>query len=468
MDQVRRVARAVTVGVAIVGLVACSSDGSNEGADGRPETLHVVTQNILHGNACPPDSDLCSVRERVALFTVQLEAAGCPELVAIQEANPRIVTELDQSLPSVCDDRYEVVSDTDPGADREIVLTTVPVLGFERAHLAGPLRTALWVRVRASVGAVDLVTTHLASSSDDGPCDVRTCPPPCLPTDTLNTCQGRQAADYLEEKRAPGSVAVLVGDLNAEPGDPTMAALLERGFVDTSAEAGADCDAATGRGCTSGRDDTTMADLTDPAAGQTERIDYVLLVPSPRCEAVAPTGVFAEEGGPPQSGSSIVFPSDHSGVEATMRCMTTEADLAAADAATTTSGSSTTVPSLTVSGEDEAAITAAFDAVFEGVAPDPDDRLRAIQDGERVRESLTTQLATQAELLAGVSVQIDSMQPAEDGEVDVVYTILLNGAAVLDHVEGRAVKEDGTWLVTLDTYCSVARLGQETVPVGCE
>ena len=368
----------------------------------------------------------------------------------------------------MCDDRYEVVSDTDPGADREIVLTTVPVLGFERTHLAGPLRTALWVRVSASVGAVDLVTTHLASSSDDGPCDVRTCPPPCLPSDTLNTCQGRQAAEYLEEQRAPGSTAMLVGDLNAQPGDPTMAALLEQGFVDTAAASGAECEGATGHGCTSGRDDTSLTDLTDPGSKQRERIDYVLLAPSARCEVIAPTGVFAEEGGPPQPGSTIVFPSDHNGVEATLRCMTTQADLAAADAATTTSGSSTTVPSLTVSGEDEAAITAAFDAVFEGVAPDPDDRLRAIQDGERVRESLTTQLATQAELLARVSVQIDSMQPAEDGEVEVVYTILLNGAAVLDHVEGRAVSEDGTWLVTLDTYCSVARLGQATVPEGCE
>ena len=67
-----------------------------------------------------------------------------------------------------------------------------------------------------------------------------------------------------------------------------------------------------------------------------------------------------------------------------------------------------------------------------------------------------------------MSVQIDSMQPAGDGEVEVVYTILLNGAAVLDHVEGRAVQEGDTWLVTLDTYCSVARLGQETVPEGCE
>ena len=63
--------------------------------------------------------------------------------------------------------------------DREVVLTTLPVLGQERTRLAGPLRTALWVRVSAGVGVVDLVSSHLASSSDDRPCDARTCPPPC-------------------------------------------------------------------------------------------------------------------------------------------------------------------------------------------------------------------------------------------------------------------------------------------------
>ena len=55
-------------------------------------TVRFISQNILHGAACAPDSDSCSVTERVALFMDQLEEAECPELVSIQEANGRIVS----------------------------------------------------------------------------------------------------------------------------------------------------------------------------------------------------------------------------------------------------------------------------------------------------------------------------------------------------------------------------------------
>ena len=43
-----------------------------------------------------------------------------------------------------------------------------------------------------------------------------TCPPPCEADDTLNTCQGRQAADLLDDAALPESVGVLIGDLNAD------------------------------------------------------------------------------------------------------------------------------------------------------------------------------------------------------------------------------------------------------------
>jgi len=41
------------------------------------------------------------------------------------------------------------------------------------------------VRVAADVGVVDFITTHLASSSDDRPCDRSTCPPPCRADEKL-------------------------------------------------------------------------------------------------------------------------------------------------------------------------------------------------------------------------------------------------------------------------------------------
>jgi hypothetical protein len=51
--------------------------------------------------------------------------------------------------------------------------------------------------------------------------------------------------------------------------------------------------------------------------------------------------------------------------------------------------------------------------------------------------------------------------------VDVVYSILLDQAAVLDHVPGSAVRQRGRWLVSKDAYCQVASLGQSTVPEPC-
>ena len=122
-------------------------------------------------------------------------------------------------LPEVCDGGYEIVSDDDPGLDREVVLTTLPVLGSERTRLAGPLRTALWVRVAADVGVVDFVSTHLASSSDDRPCDASTCPPPCEVDEMVNACQAPPARRaFAEEVAADDAVVVLAGDLNARPG----------------------------------------------------------------------------------------------------------------------------------------------------------------------------------------------------------------------------------------------------------
>jgi endonuclease/exonuclease/phosphatase family metal-dependent hydrolase len=451
-----------------------SAKQSSERATGEPrgsgpsEPLRVVTQNILHGNACQPQTDFCHIGGRVALFARQLQANGCPELVALQEANRRTDAELHKSLPGVCNGRYTIVWDNDPSEDRELVLTTDPVLSSERVRTAGPLRTAYWVRVKGAAGPVDLVTTHLASSSDDGVCDRDTCPPPCRLTDTLNTCQGREAAALLERKRLPQSVAILAGDLNAHPDELTIRALRAQGFTDTFVAAGnAECNKKTGVNCTSGRVDTSMVDLKNPNAKQYERIDYVFLARTPRCAVVAPTGVFAAKGGP-VGPDGIVFPSDHSGVQATFECTTSSSDLAAAQPVATTT--TTTRPGGTaVAPADAAAITAAYNTVFHGVATTPEQRARAIQDGSRVLDTLKNELKQQAKLLAGVSVRIDGMQQVDPHTVDVTYTILLNGNPVLDHLPGQAFEVGGRWLVARRSFCELAKLSNGSkIPKGCD
>jgi endonuclease/exonuclease/phosphatase family metal-dependent hydrolase len=428
--------------------------------------VRVVTQNILHGNACPTSTDLCQIGDRVDLFARQLAADSCPEIVGVQEANTRFVTEAHRALAGICGDRYQIVYDGDPSEDREVVLTTDPVLGSERTHLAGPLRTAYWVRVKSSAGPVDVVVTHLASGSDNGPCDRDTCPPPCKATDEVGLCGARMAAAFLDRKRGPHSVAILMGDLNAQPTDETVEVLRDAHYVDTFAAAGnAECDPKTGVNCTSGRVDTSMVDLTNPKAKEQERIDYVFLAPTPRCRVAGPSGLFAAEGGPVDS-SGVVFPSDHTGVEATIACTTSADDLAAATVVATTA---TTAPpkTTTVDPAIAADITAAYRTVLQGATTPVAARVAALEGGAQLRNAMTKQLDEQKTVLPDITVRIDSMKQTTPDRVDLTYTILLKGVSVLDHLPGAAVNVDGRWVMARTTFCAVARQGQTTIPEGC-
>jgi endonuclease/exonuclease/phosphatase family metal-dependent hydrolase len=457
----------ILVAVAVFG--ACSSSGSSSSSRARSPgpgpVLHVVTQNILHGNACATDTDLCRIGARVDLFAKQLEVGGCPEIVGVEEANPRFVKEARRALPSVCGGRYRIVYDGDPSEDREVVLTTDPILGSERTHVAGPLRTAYWVRVKSAAGPVDVVVTHLASDSDNGPCDRTTCPPPCQATDQIGTCGGRLAAAFLDRKRDPHSVAIFMGDLNAHPNDETVKALLADGYVDTFAAVGnAECDPKTGVNCTSGRVDTSLVDLTNPNAKESERIDYVFLAPTPRCRVGKPSGVFAPSGRPVGK-NGLVFPSDHAGVEATMACSTSPSDLAAATVVVTTS--TTAVSATTVAPATAAAITQAYKTVLQGATTSVATRVASLEDGETLRDSLAKQLQDEKAVLPDITVRIDSMKQTGADRVDLTYTILLKGVSVLDHLPGAAVRVGDKWLMARTTYCAVARQGQSTIPEGC-
>jgi endonuclease/exonuclease/phosphatase family metal-dependent hydrolase len=468
---VRRAGGTVALAVLLLAaaLAGCDgSDGNDDGADATTQPrVTVVSQNLLHGIACAEATDRCRLPQRVELFARQLAEADCPQVVALQEIDPVMVGLLRDETAEVCDGDYELVGGDDPSVDREVVLTTLPVLGQERVRLAGPLRTALWVRMRAAVGPLDVVATHLASGSDNRPCDSDTCPPPCQSDDSLNTCQGRQAVELLEDRRSPRSVGVLLGDLNAQPGEPTIEAIEAADYVDTFIAAGnAECDEATGTGCTGGREDADLSDLTSPGSRQSSRIDYVFLATDRDCTIEEPTGLFAAEPADPPL-DDLVFAADHTGVQATISCVTGADDTAAAQATvpttTTTAGTDTAVDA-----ETAAAITTAFETVFNG-GGELETRLGSLQDAARLRESFVARFEDPATktIVDQVQVRIDSMQQVDANHVDVVYSILLDQAAVLDHSQGEAVREDGEWLVSRRAYCNVATLGLTTVPEPC-
>ncbi len=417
--------------------------------------MRLVSQNILHGVGCPPDSDSCLVDERVSLFMGQLAEAGCPELVSIQEANERIVGLVSGDV-GACG--YEIVWDGDPGLDREVVLTTLEVIDFQRRTLADRFRSAYLVRVASPIGVIDFLTTHLASGSDDRDCDPGLCPPPCDPAGSLRTCQARQVRAFAGEVALEGGVTVVGGDLNDSAGSPTLAVFDEAGYVDSHLAAGHDeCDPASGSGCTAGREDTTLADMADPSSRQRSRIDYLLYsAPGRDCFAGEGTGLFDAE---PATGG-LAFPSDHTAVALTLVCDAAEAD--GVDAATAALPEppyepppAEGQPVVEVTAQ---AITAAFETYMDGSIEDMELRIDQAEDFPGMREAARLMFEATADVGAGVRAQLDSISRKSATAALIVYSILLNDQVVFDGREGEAVLINGRWFVSKTTFCDLAAL----------
>jgi endonuclease/exonuclease/phosphatase family metal-dependent hydrolase len=452
----------------VVSVAACSNDGStsSSSAGGSSPSVSIVSENLLHGTACAPESNRCDLRGRMTTFGSELIAAHCPQVVGAQETNTSTVADLGPMVTnSKCG--YHVLWDGDPGLDREVVLTTLPVIGFQRFRLAGPLRTALWTRLRSSAGVLDLWTTHLASSSDDRACDSSTCPPPCSTADTLNSCQGRQVAQLAKQHALPDSVIVIGGDMNAHPGEPTITAIEAAGFVDTHLAAhNAECTKSNRSNCTSGRVDTDLTDLRSSANRQTERIDYLFVGGRRDCSVARGTGLFDRQGDR-SSPSGILHPSDHTGVIAMLTCATSSSQRAAAGSATFPTTTTTTATASVADRATTAAITSAYQLLFDGTNPDIESRLGALEDSEQMRSVFMAQYQQTKNIAARIKVRIDAISMRRADNAGVTYSLLLDGNAVLDHLPGGAIRSGDTWLVTRRTFCDVATQGMTTIPAPC-
>lgn len=416
--------------------------------------VRFVSQNILHGVGCALDSDSCAVTERVSLFMDQLAAAGCPELVSVQEANERIVG-LIEAEAAGCG--YEVVWDDDPGLDREVVLTTLEVVGAQRRVLADRFRSAYLVRVASPIGVVDFLTTHLASGSDDRACSVELCPPPCDPAGSLRTCQARQVLEFAFEAAVPGGVTVVGGDLNDVAGSPTLAVFEDASFVDSHLAAGhPECDPAAGAGCTAGRDDATLDDMADPASLQRRRIDYLLYsVPGRDCAVAGGTGLFNAAPAP----GELAFPSDHTGVALALACDAAGVDPAAADLALPDEPEPAAEPEgQPVDSVSAEAITTAFEVFFDGSVADIEARIDQVEDFAGMRAAARLTFESSGDTGAAVRGRVDSISRTSTTTAEVAYSILLNDQVIFDGRIGQAVLAGGRWLVSRATFCDLVAL----------
>jgi len=297
--------------------------------------LEVVNLNILNGLTCtlpgPGDGHQCRVRDRIALLLQHIIAAGCPDLVTLQEHVTRafvpqqsatgafiLVGPLDDTvalleeglltLATACGFPYAVVFDPAArrgmptfgrGIDEELILTRYPVLASEVLPLYSPLapfffRHVLYARIAHPLGPLDVFTTHLATHSDlatvacgfqdprmPAPFTAPACPAPtCGAQDTVRECQAKQVAAFVEARHQGPALALIAGDLNVEPDSKEYREFTGRGWLDSHRTTGQrECEAQTGENCTAGRSDKHLRDLESPALHQHKRIDFIFVVP---------------------------------------------------------------------------------------------------------------------------------------------------------------------------------------------
>jgi hypothetical protein len=320
---------AATAATAGAGRSTSAARSAPKGGTPRGD-LRIVTMNILHGITCPNAPDDCQGDDRMALLGQQLQAAGCPQVVALEEIAQRTYDRV-VAATWVNECKYKIVWHDMPSVDRELVLTTLPVRNQRLTVLAGNFRSAYRVELRSKLGPLVLVVTHQDGDSQPGAdprlCTPEVCPPPCPQDVSHQTCQTIQAAALASEGGGRNAIRVLTGDFNVDPTTERYRLLVDDGWIDSHLAArNAECDPATGTNCTSGREDMTTDDLKNPASLATERIDF-LFVKGPRgCKLrfdrdkdKLGTGLFAHE--PVANGpGGLAYLSDHTGTAADLSC----------------------------------------------------------------------------------------------------------------------------------------------------
>jgi hypothetical protein len=302
---------------------------------GAPQgDLRIVTMNILHGIVCPNAPDDCQGDDRMALLGQQLQAAKCPQVVALEEIAQRTYDRV-VAAPWVKDCKYKIVWHDMPSVDRELVLTTLPVKSQKLTILAGNFRSAYRVELRSKLGPLVLVVTHQDGDSQPGAdprlCTPEVCPPRCPQDVSQQTCQTIQAMALASEGGGRNAIRVLTGDFNVDSTTERYRRIVDAGWVDSHLAAGnLECDPATGTDCTSGREDMSTEDLKNPASIETERIDFAFVKTPRGCKArfdragdrdkdKLGTGLFADK--PVANGpGGLVYLSDHTGTAADLSC----------------------------------------------------------------------------------------------------------------------------------------------------
>jgi hypothetical protein len=124
------------------------------------------------------------------------------------------------------------------------------------------------------------------------------------------------------------------------------------------------------------------------------------------------------------------------------------------------------------------AIRHAFSVLFDLADPAVEPKLAVVQDGETLRQAITDALKSTLAKAAGgakvTSIKLESGTACSSETLPspcaaVVFDILSTKSTVLlPNSKGFAIEQNGTWVVTKNTICSLLTLANGgTAPKGC-
>jgi endonuclease/exonuclease/phosphatase family metal-dependent hydrolase len=292
-----------------------SPDPTGDGAtqeptadDGEAQALTVVSYNILHGliDEDPEAEPFDRFPERIQLIAAALGELK-PDVIMLQEVAPDKEPDYgdaEQILLDALGPDYQVVFGNiagDPigtgGGLGQMTLTRLPVVSSEnRVVNAG--RVVQRITVTTDLGDVDLYNAHVTGLDEE--------------QDAL--VEIGNVLSFIRETRSGAGPVIVGGDFNAVPDDPSIAAMLDEGFVDVLASGGdATCAAAGDPGCTNG-----TIPLSQPGNRADRRIDYMFMLNgSEVLISVSEASLFMNE--PVDIGDGqVLWGSDHIGNQAVL------------------------------------------------------------------------------------------------------------------------------------------------------
>ncbi|MCU1463169.1 MAG: rane protein [Acidimicrobiales bacterium] len=91
-----------------------------------------------------------------------------------------------------------------------------------------------------------------------------------------------------------------------------------------------------------------------------------------------------------------------------------------------------------------------------------DQAVLLMENGEKHRAF--RQMSVDKGQTKGTTAKVEKIEFEDANTAVVTFTLFLNGAPVLPHATGRAVRVNGKWLVSEEYNCSLEALGNNNVP----